>query len=293
MTTFFPRFARHRISTAGAEINAVVGGSGPPLLLLHGYPQTHVAWHRLGPMLARDFTVVATDLRGYGDSTAPADGPWTKRAVAADQVAVMAALGHGRFGLVGHDRGGRVAHRLALDHRQAVAALVSLTVIPTPEMWDRMTAASALNAWHWFMLAQPGDLPERLLAADPALFLDRTLARMVHDPASLDPAAVAEYHRCFADPAVRRAMIGDYRAAAGIDDATDRADLAAGRRVACPVHVLWEEGRYARGETPVDIWQRWATAPVSGGPIRSGHLMPEEAPAAVAAAIIPFLKDKV
>ncbi len=292
MTTLFPGFARHRISTGGAEINAIVGGSGPPLLLLHGYPQSHVAWHRLAPMLARDFTVVATDLRGYGDSSAPADGPWTKRAVAADQATVMARLGFTRFGLVGHDRGGRVAHRLALDHPGAVAAFVSLTVIPTPEMWDRMNAGMALNAWHWFAFAQPFDLPERLLAADPDGFLDWTLARMTRDRGALAPAALAEYHRCFRRPEVRHAMIEDYRAAATTDDATDRADRAAGVKLACPVHVLWEEGRYASGETPIDIWRRWADR-VTGGTVASGHLMAEEAPDAVLAAIGPFLKATI
>ncbi|TWT13921.1 alpha/beta fold hydrolase [Reyranella sp. CPCC 100927] len=291
----FDGFRRLQVPVGDAVINGVIGGSGPPLLLLHGYPQTHVAWHRVAPALSRIFTVVATDLRGYGDSTAPPTDaqhtPFSKRAMAADQVAVMRHLGFDRFAVVGHDRGGRVGYRLALDHPRHVSAFVSLTVIPTHEVWQRADKAFALGAYHWFLFAQPFDLPERLAGADPDFFLDWTLRKMTRERSFLTPAAMAEYRRCFRRPEVRHAMMEDYRAAASIDAAIDAADVAAGRKLACPVHVLWEAARHGgEGETPLETWRRWTDA-ASGEAVDAGHLMAEEVPDAVLAGILPFLRQ--
>jgi haloacetate dehalogenase len=282
---FFPGFTARRFALGEATIHAEVGGAGPPVLLLHGYPQTHVAWHRIAPELARHFTVVAPDLRGYGDSTGPQGDPQhlnhCKRTLAADMLALMRALGFPRFALVGHDRGGRVGYRLALDHPEAVACFTSLTVIPSPEMWQRI----GLKGWHWLFFAQPYDLPERLLRADPAWFLDWTLERMVRDPDALAPQARAEYHRAFARESVRHAMMEDYRAGAGIDLEHDRADRAAGRKLQCPVQVLWSDDAPA----PLDTWRAWADH-VEGAPVAAGHMLAEEAPQAVLAQLLPFLR---
>lgn len=286
--------ARRHVFAEDLAIQSFSGGEGPALVLLHGYPETHLAWHAAAERLAAHFSVVMIDLRGYGDSVGPAPDAahshYSKRAMAGDVARVMAELGHDRYAVAGHDRGGRVAHRLALDHPQAVRALVSLTVIPTLEMWRRMNLAAGLHAYHWYLLAQPAPLPETLLAADPDLFLDDALARMTHGKSFIDPAALAEYRRCFRQPSVRLAMIEDYRAAAGFDLALDEADQAAGRRVVCPLLVIWQAGRYAEGETPVDIWRRWADGPVQGATLDTGHLMMEERPAEVAEAITAFLR---
>lgn len=254
-------------------------GDGPPLLLLHGYPETHLAWHRIAPVLARNFTVVAPDLRGYGDSAVRQEGPdgMSKRAMALDQRAIMATLGFERFAVIGHDRGGRVAYRLALDHSDKVIALVSLTVIPTLEMWARTTKGFAMDAYHWFLFAQPHDLPERLIGGDPGYFFDWTLARMARYPERLSPQAVSAYRAAFLKPAVRQAIMNDYRAGATVDEAHDRADHDAGRRLSCPIYVTWESGRYRDGNTPIDIWRRWA-ADVHGSEIDAGHCRPRRHP---------------
>jgi haloacetate dehalogenase len=289
---FFPGFAVHDVALGDATIHAEVGGSGPPLLLLHGYPQTHVAWHRIAPALARHFTVVAPDLRGYGDSTGPAGDPLhldhCKPPLAADQRGLMRALGFERFAVMGHDRGARVGYRLCLDTPEVVSCFVSLTVIPTEEMWKRAGMAFGMKAFHWYLFAQPFDLPERMLAADPAYYLDWTLRNMVQKVDAVAPEALAEYHRAFAKASVRHAMVEDYRAAADIDLRHDRDDLAAGRQVACPVQVLWSASNAAKPD-PVDIWKTWAND-VEGGTIDCGHLMAEEAPDEVLAHVLPFLQ---
>lgn len=270
-------------------------GNGPPVVMLHGYPQNHRACLPLARILASRFTVVLLDLRGYGESTGPTPDAhqalYSKRAMAGDVARVMHERGHARYAVVGHDRGGRVAHRLALDFPDRVGGLASLTVIPTEEMWERAGFAFGLQAWHWYLLAQPSPLPETLLAADPAFFLDHTLGRMAAGRSFVDADTLAHYHRCFARPEVRRAMIEDYRAAAGVDRQHDQADRAQGRRLAQPVRVLWEQGRYASGDTPVDIWKRWTSGEVSGAPVAAGHLMMEEAPDEVARQLIPFLEQ--
>ncbi|MGG5820095.1 alpha/beta fold hydrolase [Falsiroseomonas sp. HW251] len=292
----FAGFELHRATLPnGLAVNFVTGGAGPPLLLLHGWPQTHAAWHRLAPRLAADFTVIAPDLRGYGGSDGPepdgAHRAYAKRAMAEDALALMDLLGHERFGVLAHDRGARVGYRLALDAPARVAAFVSLTVIPTVEMWRRVDRRMATGAWHWFLFQQPGELPERMLAADPDFILDWILDRMAGGAGRLDPRAFEAYRNAFRRPEVRRAMVADYRAAATTDEADDLADEAAGRRLRCPMLVLWEAARWRDGETPADIWRRWSEAPVAGAPIAAGHLMAETAPDLVLAEVQPFLRE--
>ena len=289
---FFPGFEARSFALGDARIHAEIGGSGPPLLLLHGYPQTHVAWHRVAPVLARHFTVVAPDLRGYGDSTGPAGDPLhlnhCKRTLAADKLALMRALGFERFAVMAHDRGARVGYRLALDTPEAVRCFVSLTVIPTEDMWKRAGMAFGLKAFHWYLFAQPFDLPERMLRADSAYYLDWTLRNMVQKVDAVTPEALAEYHRAFAKESVRHAMLEDYRAAASIDLRHDREDLAAGRRLACPVQVLWSASNTAQPD-PAEVWRTWADT-VEGGTVDCAHLMAEEAPDEVLAQVLPFLR---
>jgi haloacetate dehalogenase len=287
----FENFERHDIETGDARIACFVGGNGPALLLLHGYPETHVAWHRIAPVLAESYTVVATDLRGYGDSRGPQRGDpadYSKRNMARDQATVMQQLGFRRFGVIGHDRGARVGYRLVLDHQERVGAFVSLTVAPTSEVWSRVDKAFALGAYHWFLFAQPYDLPERLLAGDPDYFLEWTLGKMTKERAALSETAVDAYRNAFRRAEVRHAMMQDYRAAATVDHEHDLADRQAGRRLDCPVLVLWEDGRFEEKPTPLDIWRDWAEQ-VEGRPIPGGHLQPEEQPDAVLDAVLPFL----
>ncbi|MET3512649.1 haloacetate dehalogenase [Pseudacidovorax sp. 1753] len=291
-TPFFPGFEVRRFALGDATIHAEVGGSGPPLLLLHGYPQTHVAWHRIAPTLARQFTVVAPDLRGYGDSVGPGGDPLhirhCKRTLAGDQVALMNALGFERFAVMGHDRGARVGYRLCLDRPEVVSAFVSLTVVPTETMWQRAGMAFGLKAFHWYLFAQPFDLPERMLRADPGYFLDWALRNAVLKVDAVTPEALAEYHRAFAKESVRHAMVEDYRAAASIDLQHDRDDLAAGRRIACPLQVLWSASS-AGAPDPVETWRAWADD-VEGAAVDCGHLMAEEAPDEVLRHVLPFLQ---
>jgi haloacetate dehalogenase len=280
--TLFPGFTAHRIRTAGAEIHCLVGGSGPPLVLLHGYPQTHAIWHRIAPALAREFTVVCPDLRGYGDSSKPDGGErsvnYSKRAMAADQVEVMRALGHPRFLLAGHDRGGRVAHRLCLDHPHAVERVAVLDISPTRIMFERTDKAFATAYYHWFFLIQPYDLPERLIGADPVYYLRKKLGAWSGGSAKFDAIALAEYERCFEDPATVHATCEDYRAAAGIDLEHDAAD--AGSRVTCPLLALWgDKGVVHRLFAPLRDWGEVAID-VRGMALPAGHFLAEEAPEA-------------
>ena len=287
----FPGFTAHRVATAGAEIHCVVGGEGPPLLLLHGYPQTHAMWHRIAPRLAERFTVVCPDLRGYGDSAKPEGGPqhvnYSKRAMARDQAEVMTALGFDRFDLIGHDRGARVAHRMALDHPARVQRLAVLDIAPTRVMFEKTDQAFATAYYHWFFLIQPFDLPERMIGADPRFFLRWTLGGWGSKLDHFDPRALAEYERCFADAATIHATCEDYRAAASIDLEHDRAD--AQNRVACPLLVLWgAKGVVQRFFHPIDDWKAVATD-VRGEALPAGHFLPEEAPEPTLAALQQFL----
>ncbi len=291
--SLFPGFRAVHQEVDGALVNAIIGGNGPPLLLLHGYPQTHEAWHLVAPTLARDYTVVAADIRGYGKSRAPQMAgveAYAKSAMALDQVGLMRALGFQRFAVVGHDRGARVAYRMALDHPSRVSAFASLTVYPTLEMWERAGKAFGMSAYHWYMLAQPEPLPEALIGANPDFFLDYTLRRMAGADAVLHPKAVESYKEAFRDPDVRHAICQDYRAGATIDVAEDKYDRDAGRKLACPVLILWTDKQLVggTGETPLDIWRRWASD-VSGASIGSGHLLAETAPFAVLDLLSPFL----
>jgi len=264
------------------------GGHGPPLLLLHGFPQTHAMWHRVAQRLAGHFSLVMPDLRGYGDSGRPAGGAdhagYSKRAMADDVHQVMLALGHERYGVVGHDRGGRVAHRLALDQPHAVQRLMLLDIAPTLDMYAATDFAFACAYDHWFHLIQPAPLPERMLAGDAIGYLHAKLggwgaAGLAH----VEPEALAEYERCFTAPGTIHAMCEDYRASAGIDLEHDRASRACGQRIACPTRVLWgARGVVHRLFEPLGLWQAQCALPVSGATLDTGHFMPEEAPQAVA-----------
>jgi haloacetate dehalogenase len=285
----FEKFARRVVRVPGVELNVATGGDGPPLLLLHGYPQTHVAWHRIAPDLLPRFTVVVPDLPGYGDSSAPPGGDYSKRAMAGAMVELMAELGFDRFAVAGHDRGGRVAYRLALDHPDRIARLAVLDMVPTLDMWEMMDAAMALAVYHWLFLAQPDGLPEAVIGASPDEYLRRTVRGWCADPDAIDPAAFDEYRRCFKKPGVIHAVCEDYRAGAGIDRKHDAADREAGRRITCPVLALWaSHGTDGRPYDALEIWRRWADD-VTGGEIASGHFLPEEAPDAVLAALLSFL----
>jgi haloacetate dehalogenase len=280
--SLFPGFAAQRIRSTGTEIHCIVGGAGPPLLLLHGYPQTHAMWHRIAPALAREYTVVCADLRGYGDSGKPASdathAAYSKRAMAQDMVDVMRALGFPHFRLAGHDRGGRVAHRLCLDHPDAVERVAVLDISPTRTMFRGTNQAFATAYYHWFFLIQAFDLPEKLIGADPAFYLRRMMGRLGAGLGLFDARALAEYERCFADPATIHATCEDYRAAASIDLEHDDADVAAGRKIRCPLLVLWgARGVVNRLFDPLRDWEAVA-ADVSGRALPSGHYVSEEAP---------------
>jgi haloacetate dehalogenase len=277
----FPGFTRRDLRTGGTTIRCVVGGAGPALLLLHGYPQTHAMWHRIASDLARDYTVVCPDLRGYGDSGKPASdvthAAYSKRAMAQDMVEVMRELGFACFRLAGHDRGGRVAHRLCVDHPDAVERVAVLDISPTRTMFARTNQAFATAYYHWFFLIQPFDLPEKLIGADPLYYLHRKIGAWSGGLRLFDPRALAEYERCFADPATIHASCEDYRAAASIDLVHDDADVAAGRKVMCPLLVLWgDQGVVNRLFDPIADWREVA-ADVRGKPLSSGHFLAEEA----------------
>ena len=284
----FEGFTLETIDTDEASIRVRRGGSGPPLLLLHGHPQSHVMWHKVAPRLADDFTVVATDLRGYGDSSKPPTAadhePYSKRAMARDQVAVMRALGFEQFSVAGHDRGGRCAYRMALDHPERVRKLAVLDIIPTGEAFRRANMAFGLGYWHWFFLAQPAPLPERLLSADPEAYYLR-------DRAHFAPEALAEYQRHVRDPATVHGMCEDYRAGAGYDCALDEADRGT-HRIACPLLALWGKRGMLDGWYDVAaIWRDWADD-VQGRALDCGHYLAEEAPDTTYAELRAFFSDE-
>jgi haloacetate dehalogenase len=294
MTDLFPHFRALQVEIdPTVTINAIVGGSGPPLLLLHGHPQTHAIWHRVAPRLAEQFTVVACDLRGYGESSKPHGAPdhanYSKRAMAADMVAVMQSLGFATFRVLAHDRGARVAHRLAQDHPQAVERMALLDIAPTLAMYEQTSDAFARAYWHWFFLIQPAPLPERLIEADPAAYVRDVMGKRSAGLAPFDPRALAEYQRCLALPGAAHGICEDYRAAATIDLEHDRFDRDAGNRLALPLMVLWgEQGVVGRCFDPLKEWQRVA-AEVQGGPLPCGHYIAEEAPDTLLERVLPFL----
>jgi haloacetate dehalogenase len=293
----FPGFKQRRVATSGAEINLVTGGSGPPLLLLHGYPQTHAMWHRVAPQLAERYSVVATDLRGYGDSgkplaatsATPDHALYSKRAMAQDQIEVMAALGHSSFFVLAHDRGARVAHRMALDHPQAVKKLAVLDIVPTRQMYAASDQIFATAYFHWFFLIQPAPFPETLIGADPDFFIKYQMGRRHGGLEVFDPQAMQEYLRCFRDPAAIHATCEDYRAAAGIDLEHDAADQD--QRVQCPLLALWgKHGVIEKCFDAVSDWQK-AARDVRGHALDCGHYLAEEKPEEVLALVQDFLRD--
>jgi haloacetate dehalogenase len=281
----FEGFTRTEIKTSGARIVTVYGGKGPPLLLMHGNPFSHLSWHRFAPKLAEEFFVVATDLRGYGDSEKVPGGAnhinYSFRAMAQDQIEVMAALGHARFYAAGHDRGARVLHRMCLDHPNSVARAAILDIIPQHHLFNNITKAWGTFSWHWFFMIQPYDFPERLMSADPDFFIEKKLAKTSQGLSFFDPAALAEYKRYFRNPATVHAMCEDYRATAGVDLDMDTKDFEAGRKIDCPVLVLWGAtggvGRNSR-PSPGAIWQRYASDIRGARAVPSGHYLMDEAP---------------
>lgn len=290
----FPGFESRRFQTKGAEIFARIGGKGPPLFLLHGYPQTHVIWHRVAPQLASHFRLILCDLRGYGDSSIPetvADhATYSKRAMAQDIIDIADLLGLDRFLVCGHDRGGRVSYRLALDHASRVEKLITLDIVPTYEMWQRMTRDLAIKTFHWAFLAQPAPWPENMIGRDPVGWLDHKLALWggSGDLSVFAAEALAHYRSFFSEPARLHATCEDYRAGAFYDFELDKADQRAGRRISCPTAVYWgEQGIPSKTAGPLEIWKGWCET-VEGHAIPSGHFLPEEAPDETAKAILNF-----
>ncbi|MBB2897529.1 alpha/beta fold hydrolase [Pseudomonas sp. AS2.8] len=290
MDGLFAGFAQRRLNIDGVELNCRVGGQGPALLLLHGHPQTHVMWHKVAPRLAERFTLVAADLRGYGDSTKPDAGAeaYSKRTLARDNVELMRRLGHERFAVLAHDRGARVAHRLALDHPAAVERLLLLDIAPTLAMYRQTDEAFARAYWHWFFLIRPAPLPERLIEADPEGYLKGVMGTRSAGLAPFPPEVLAEYLRCLSLPGTARGICEDYRASAGIDLTHDQADLDAGRRLDLPLRILWgAEGTVGRCFDPLAEWRQVATQ-VSGRVLPGGHYLAEELPDLVADEALAF-----
>lgn len=290
----FEGFRRSRVDVGDVEINLVVGGSGAPLLLLHGYPQTHLIWRSIAPRLAETFTVISSDLRGYGDSSKPAGLPdhsnYAKRAMANDQVAVMRRLGFGRFMLCGHDRGGRVAHRLAIDHPGCVDKLAVLDIAPTKAMYEGTTRNFAQAYYHWFFLTQPAPFPETLIGGAPEAFLHHHMTRFA-GLAPFMPDAWPEYVAAFSDPAMIHATCEDYRAAASIDLEHDAADIAAACKITCPLLALWgKQGIVERCFDTLGEWRKVATD-VRGKALPCGHYLPEEVPDLLAGELLEFFSD--
>ena len=291
----FEGFDQRSIKTSETTINLRIGGDGPPLLLLHGYPQTHAMWHQVAPALAEDFTVICADLRGYGDSGKPASDPghlvYSKRKTAGDMVEVMETLGFPRFMLCGHDRGGRVAHRLALDHSDRLEKVAFLDIVPTRSIFAATNQAIATGYYHWFFLIQPNGLPERLIGGDPDFYLHSKLSHWGKGGLELfAPEAIEEYERCFRDPGVIHASCEDYRAGASIDLKHDKADE--NKKIACPVLALW--GLHGMMERHFDVlacWREKTAAEVSGQALDCGHFLAEERPDETAAELLTFFNE--
>ena len=289
----FEGFDELQIETSGATINLVKGGSGPPLLMLHGYPQSHVMWHKIAPRLAEDFTVVAPDLRGYGDSSKPHGDPehliYSKREMARDQAEVMTQLGFDTFLLVGHDRGARVSHRLTKDHSDRVLKLATLDIIPTHKMFQIVNKEMATNTYHWFFLIQPYDFPERMIGGAADYFIRTRFTRGANAETIFPSEAVEQYVRCFCDPGTIHATCEDYRAGASIDLVHDEADFDS--KVTCPMLALWSETGYVgRTQNVLEVWSEYATN-LRGFSLPAGHFLAEELPDATYEAIVRFLQE--
>ncbi len=296
--TCFDGFETRRFAVNGVEIFARLGGTPgkPPLLLLHGFPQTHVLWHRVARQLAADYTLVLPDLRGYGDSSRlpglPDHANYSKREMARDMVAVMDALGHARFFVCGHDRGGRVAHRLAVDHPERVLRLCVIDIAPTLDMYAATDMAFARGYYHWFHLIQPSPLPEPMIGGNPLPYLHAKLGGWGSGGlAHLEPQALAEYERCFTRPDAIHSACEDYRASAGIDLEHDRQSREMGERIACDTLVLWgDRGLVNRLFKPLALWQAQCAGRVSGQAVAAGHFIPEELPQETADALWSFFR---
>jgi haloacetate dehalogenase len=295
LADLYPGFAAKWIDTKSGRIFARTAGAGPPLMLLHGHPQTNVMWHRVAPALTQRFSLIIPDLPGYGWSDAPQSdaehSPYSKRSMANAMIEVMEALGCVRARIAGHDRGGRVAYRLALDHPGRIEKLAVLDIVPTWTMWHRMNARLASRAWHWPFLALPAPFPETMIGKDPLFFFDWRTARgtKAKSLSVFDPRALAHYHAFYSDPARIHATCEDYRAGRTIDLAHDEADRAASKKITCPLLAIWglDGGVAAETEDPVAIWREWAVD-VRGFGIDCGHYLAEEAPQATAKALLEF-----
>jgi haloacetate dehalogenase len=283
----FPGFGSVQIQTSTGRIFARTGGKGPPLLLLHGFPQTHAMWHQIAPALAERFSVVVADLPGYGASDVPETDenhtPYTKRAMAQAMLETMEALGHRQFSLAGHDRGGRVAYRLGLDHPDRLTRMVVLDILPTYDYWANLNRLSALRIYHWTFLAQPYPLPETLISRDSDAFFGPAFAQ------GFDPRAVDQYLSALRDPLRVHGLCEDYRAGAYADYDHDKADLEAGKKITTPTHVIWgTRGIAAAGANPLETWAKWATQ-LTGEAVEAGHFLCEENPNAVQSSMLSFL----
>ena len=298
LADLFPGFDSDTIPTRGANIFCRVAGDGPPVVLLHGYPQTGVMWHRIAPTLAETHRVVIPDLRGYGWSSAPRSDDehavYSKREMAKDVTDVMEALGHVRFAVVGHDRGARVTYRLALDEPGRVSRLAVLDIVPTHAMWTGLDMDMAMTIYHWMFLAQPEPLPETLIGKAPVDYIDHTIASWTKagDLSGFDRRALDHYRAFFSVPERLHATCEDYRAGATYDFQADSEDFDAGNKITCPLLALWgQHGIPGKTDGPLGIWRQWATD-VRGAPIDAGHFLPEENPKATLDALLPFLMEE-
>ena len=283
MSELLPGFRQARVKTSGAEIALSYGGDGPPLLLMHGNPFTHVCWHKIGPRLAREFTVVLPDLRGYGDSSKPDGGPdhsaYSFRSMAQDQIEVMCHLGFEKFQAGGHDRGARVLHRLCLDHSGAVTKAAFMDMLPQHHLLNNVTRGWGIFSWHWFFMVQPNPMPETMISADPEFYLRRKLSKTAQGTSFFDSRALAEYIRCIKDPRTVYGMCEDYRATFGVDLDMDTADFKDERKVTCPAMILWgEKGGVGRNHDAASVWSRYATRIERAATVPSGHYLQEECP---------------
>jgi haloacetate dehalogenase len=283
MSELLPGFRQARVKTSGAEIALSYGGDGPPLLLMHGNPFTHVCWHKIAPRLANEFTVVLPDLRGYGDSSKPDGGPdhsaYSFRSMAQDQIEVMRHLGFEKFHAGGHDRGARVLHRLCLDRPDAVTRAAFMDMLPQHHLLNNVTRGWGIFSWHWFFMVQPNPMPETMISADPEFYLRRKLSKTAQGTSFFDSRALAEYIRCIKDPRTVYGMCEDYRATFGVDLDMDTADFKDDRKVTCPAMILWgEKGGVGRNHDAASVWSRYATWIERAATVPSGHYLQEECP---------------
>lgn len=286
-------FRYERVKTTGAEINVAIGGSGPPLLLIHGNPLTHVSWHRVAPLLIQHFTVVTPDLRGYGDSSKPDGGEdhsaYSFRAMGQDNAELMSHFGFNRFQVAGHDRGARVAFRMALDFPDRIERLVALDIVPTYDLLSNVTMGWGLESYHWFFMAQKAPFPEKLITADLDYYIHYKLNKKGVGLSIFDPAAFAEYARCTTAEQIH-AVCEDYRATVTLDYAFDKADFEAGRKIECPVLVMWGDNSHVgRHLKPMETWGRWCTD-LRGFSVPTGHYPAEQRPDIIGPALLKFLR---